>query len=143
MSMQPELLTCPIRREVDLYVAMGRGLTLSTRIGLSQVDRTKVEIAILELGRNLLAHANGGVLNLSVIDDPKHGVGLLVESIDEGPGIPDIALALQDGYSTANTLGAGLPGVQRLMDTLTIESTIGVGTQVRAIKWRTIKRRGF
>jgi serine/threonine-protein kinase RsbT len=54
---------------------------------------------------------------------------------DHCPGIADIALAMRDGYSTAHTLGAGLPGVRRLMDDFVIESEVGAGTTVRAIKW--------
>jgi len=60
---------------------------------------------------------------------------MMVQAQDNGPGIADIALAMRDGYSTAQTLGAGLPGVQRLMDDFAIESEVGVGTTVRSVKW--------
>jgi serine/threonine-protein kinase RsbT len=60
---------------------------------------------------------------------------MAVAALDHGPGIADIALAMSDGYSTAQTLGAGLPGVRRLMDDFTIESQVGAGTTVRAVKW--------
>jgi serine/threonine-protein kinase RsbT len=60
-------------------------------------------------------------------------------SSDEGPGISDVALALREGYSTGGGMGCGLPGVQRLMDEFSIQSQPGVGTQVRACKWATVR----
>jgi serine/threonine-protein kinase RsbT len=134
-------IVCPIQREVDVYVAMSRGRELANTLGFNTVDRTRIEIVILELTRNLLVHAGGGALSLALIDDPERGRGLAVEASDRGPGIADIALAMQDGYSTAHTLGAGLPGVKRLMDEFQIESTVGVGTLVRAVKWAKPRRR--
>src|SRR6185436_11479744 len=103
---------CPIAREVDVYVAIGRGRDLATTIGFDDIDRTRIEIVILELTRNILAHAGSGELLLEPLEQAGRR-GLAVEARDRGPGIPDIALAMRDGYSTANTLGAGLPGVQR------------------------------
>ncbi len=129
-----DVVTCAIRREVDVYLAIGRGRDLATALGLDEIDRTRVEIVILELARNILAHAGSGELLLEPVSDGDRR-GLAVEARDNGPGIPDIELALRDGYSTAQTLGAGLPGVRRLMDEFTIRSEVGVGTVVRAIKW--------
>lgn len=126
--------TCTIQREVDVYIAIGRGRELATALGFNEIDRTRIEIVILELTRNLLTHAGGGAITLTHVEENGRA-GMLVSSSDNGPGIADIELALRDGYSTAHTLGAGLPGVRRLMDSFAIESTLGVGTQVRAIKW--------
>jgi anti-sigma regulatory factor (Ser/Thr protein kinase) len=126
--------SCAIRREVDVYVAIGRGRELSTAVGFDDIDRTRIEIVILELTRNILGHAGSGDLVLQLVADGERR-GVAIEARDQGPGISDIALAMRDGYSTARTLGAGLPGVQRLMDEFAIESTVGVGTTVRAIKW--------
>jgi serine/threonine-protein kinase RsbT len=116
---------------------MSRARELAVALGFNPVDRTRIEIVILELARNLVVHAGGGTLVLYMQHDPQRGQGFVVESRDTGPGIADLALAMQDGYSTAHTLGAGLPGVERLMDEFHIESTVGVGTFVRAIKWVT------
>ena len=129
-----QAITCPIAREVDVYVAIGRGRELATTIGFDDIDRTRIEIVILELTRNILAHADRGELLLESVQDGGRR-GIAVEARDSGPGIPDIALAMRDGYSTANTLGAGLPGVKRLMDTFEIVSEVGIGTRARAIKW--------
>ena len=127
-------VTCPITREVDVYVAIGRGRELAAAIGFDDIDRTRIEIVILELTRNILAHAGKGELLLESIEQNGRR-GIAVEARDKGPGIPDITLAMRDGYSTANTLGAGLPGVKRLMDAFEITSEVGVGTRARAIKW--------
>lgn len=138
-----EPVQCPIRREVDVYLAMSWGRTMAEQLGLKPVDRTRVEIVILELARNLLAHAGGGVMTFSRVDDPVCGLGMAVEAQDTGPGIANIELAMQDGYSTAQTLGAGLPGVRRLTDVFHIESEVGVGTRVYAVKWLRPPRRSI
>lgn len=132
---------CPIQREVDVYVAAGRARELAIATGFTLADRTRIEIATLELTRNVLVHAGGGSLILTRLDDPLRGPGIVVEAHDQGPGISDLELALQDGYSTASTLGVGLPGVRRMMDEFSIESTVGVGTHVRAVKWLITPRR--
>lgn len=134
---------CSIAREIDVYIAMSRARDIAQRLGFDQINRTRIEIAVLELARNILAHAGKGTLTFDQVEADGQR-GLAIEAHDEGPGIPNIELALRDGYSTAHTLGAGLPGVRRLMDTFAIESTVGVGTAVRAVKWlhRTPERRG-
>jgi serine/threonine-protein kinase RsbT len=134
-----QAVVCPISREVDVYVAMRRARELADASGFDDIDRTKIEIAILELTRNILAHAAAGEVRLEAVErDGRPGV--VVEARDNGPGIVDIELAMRDGYSTARTLGAGLPGVRRLMDEFEIESTVGVGTRVRAVKWQARRR---
>jgi serine/threonine-protein kinase RsbT len=128
------VVICSIGREVDVYVAIGRGREIATAVGFDDIDRTRIEIVILELTRNLLAHAGKGELHLDTLEaDGRRG--MIVMTQDQGPGIADIALAMRDGYSTAQTLGAGLPGVRRLMDEFAIESEVGIGTTVRAVKW--------
>ncbi len=129
-----QAVTCPVRQETDVYLAISRGRELTTALGFDEIDRTRVEIVILELTRNILVHAGSGALRLEPVHEAERH-GLLVEARDSGPGIADIELALRDGYSTAHTLGAGLPGVRRLMDEFMIESSAQDGTQVRAIKW--------
>jgi anti-sigma regulatory factor (Ser/Thr protein kinase) len=128
------VVICPIGREVDVYVAIGRGRELAASLGFDDIDRTRIEIVILELTRNILVHAGKGELRLETVDEAGRR-GMIVLAQDSGPGIADIALAMRDGYSTAQTLGAGLPGVQRLMDEFMIESKVGAGTTVRAVKW--------
>lgn len=134
-------ISCTIQREVDVYVALARVRELARAVDFTPTDCTRIEIATLELTRNLLVHAGGGTFTLTQLDDPLRGPGIAVEARDHGPGIADLDLALQDGYSTTRTLGAGLPAVRRLMDEFAIESTVGVGTRVYAVKWRTPPRR--
>jgi serine/threonine-protein kinase RsbT len=128
------VVICSISREVDVYVAIGRGREMATSLGFDDIDRTRIEIVILELTRNLLAHAGKGELHLDTLEEDGRR-GMLVMTQDQGPGIADIGLAMRDGYSTAHTLGAGLPGVRRLMDDFTITSEVGTGTTVRSVKW--------
>jgi serine/threonine-protein kinase RsbT len=139
--MDGEPLVQPVRREVDVYIAVSRGRELAKQIGFDEIDRTRIEIVILELTRNILVHAGEGQLTLQGIAVEGRR-GMLVQASDTGPGIADVELALRDGYSTAHTLGAGLPGVKRLMDEFSVETTVGAGTSIRAVRWLTAKRGG-
>jgi serine/threonine-protein kinase RsbT len=133
MSLVP--LPLAIRREVDVYIAMSYGRDLATRLGFNAIDRTKIEIMILELARNILRHADGaGQITVAPLEHADRR-GLIITARDDGPGIVDVARAMEDGYSTAGTLGAGLPGVQRLADEFEIDSQPGRGTVIRAAKW--------
>ncbi|HEX6291318.1 MAG TPA: anti-sigma regulatory factor [Herpetosiphonaceae bacterium] len=132
----------PIKREVDVYIAMGFGRKLASSLGFNDIERTKIEIMILELARNILRHANGeGDITIAPVEHDNRR-GMLITARDDGPGIPDIARALQDGFSTTGTLGAGLPGVRRLADAFTIDSAPGSGTIVKAWKWHNPPKRG-
>jgi serine/threonine-protein kinase RsbT len=129
-----EAVVCSINRDVDIYVAKSRGNQLALALGFDERDRTRIQITISELAHNILAYAGSGELQIEVVEAEGRR-GIAVEARDRGPGIPDVNLAMRDGYSTGQTMGAGLPGVQRLMDAFEIESTVGVGTRVRAVKW--------
>jgi serine/threonine-protein kinase RsbT len=94
--------------------------------GFSLVEQTKIVTAASELARNTLVHGGGGHLELAVAGD--HGIRLTFT--DEGPGIPDVATALSDGYTTGNGLGLGLGGARRLVQDFTIDSAPGRGTVV-------------
>jgi serine/threonine-protein kinase RsbT len=104
--------------------------------GLSLVDQTKVITAASELARNTLDYGGGGELTLEVVEDgARRGVRLTFE--DHGPGIPDIQLALKDGYSTGSGLGLGLSGARRLSNDFSLESKVGVGTKIIIARWKT------
>lgn len=139
--MDQSFVRCLISREVDIYVAVSHGRNMATALGFNAIDRTRIEIVILELTRNLLAHASGGTLLITVVQKTAQQ-GICIEAIDQGPGIENIELAMRDGYSTKHTLGAGLPSVRRLMDEFAIESTVGKGTRVKATKWLPMPRGG-
>jgi serine/threonine-protein kinase RsbT len=122
-----------IRHEIDIYVTASSGRGLAVELGFNKADSTRVEIAILELARNIVVHAGSGEILVQPIE--RNGLpGVEIIASDQGPGIKDPALALQDGYSTASTMGAGLPGVRRLMDEFELE-TGAWGTRVRAARW--------
>jgi serine/threonine-protein kinase RsbT len=123
-----------IRSDADIVTAREQGRALARLVGFTGSDLTVIATAISELGRNILTYAGSGEIVLRPTHaSTKHG--LLVVARDEGPGIPDVALALQDGYSTSNSLGLGLPGTRRLMDEFEIESFVGRGTTVTVKKW--------
>ena len=93
-----------------------------------------VATAISEVARNIVEYAREGEIVLSVLrNGDRHGI--VVVASDRGPGIPDVDLAMQDGYSTGHSLGLGLPGARRLMDEFDIDSEISRGTTVTMKKW--------
>ena len=103
--------------------------------GLSLVDQTKIVTAASELARNALDYAGGGTATIESIEQTgRRGLRLIFE--DRGPGIPDVQLALKDGYSTGNGLGLGLSGARRLSSEFAIESEVGVGTKVTIARWK-------
>lgn len=104
-------------------------------IGLSTLEMTKFVTAASELARNVLVHGGGGTMTLQHVErDGKPGLQLDFE--DQGPGIADVPQALRDGFSTANSLGLGLGGAQRLVQHFEIFSHPGAGTQVRIAQWK-------
>jgi serine/threonine-protein kinase RsbT len=111
------------------------GRRIALRLGFSSGEATLVATAISELARNILQYAGKGEITLRPMDDAG-AHGLSVAAVDDGPGIGDIARALEDGYSTSGRLGLGLPGVRRLMDEFDVESGLGSGTRVRVVKWK-------
>jgi serine/threonine-protein kinase RsbT len=134
-------LRLPIVADVDVVQVRQRGRDLAASAGFSSGDQTVIAAAISEIARNILNYAKRGEIELSVeTNDGRQGV--LVIARDQGPGIPDIARAMQDGYSTSGGLGLGLPGAKRLMDEFQIESFVGQGTTVIMKKWRQAKARG-
>lgn len=124
----------PVEEELDIVTARQAGRQASRSLGFNLVDQTRITTAISELARNIVLYANKGTISIRAVQQGDCQ-GLEIQAIDSGPGIPDINLAMQDGYSTSKGLGAGLPGVRRLMDDFQIESLPGAGTKVRVYKW--------
>jgi len=126
---------CPIEGEADVYAAAGLAREMAREMGFGNADVARIEIAVRELALNIVRHAGRGEIHLREVTS-EHRRGLEVEAVDQGPGIADVELALQDGYSTGGKgLGSGLPAVRRLMDTFEIETAPGQGTRVRARRW--------
>jgi serine/threonine-protein kinase RsbT len=127
--------TCvAIERDTDIVTARQKGRELAAASGFSSTDQTLVATAISEMARNIVTHAERGEIVLVALDDSGRR-GIMVVARDEGPGIADADLAMKDGYSTANSLGVGLPGARRLMDEFHLASTLGKGTTVTMKKW--------
>jgi len=104
-------------------------------LGFGLVDQTKIVTAASELARNTVIYGGGGQVRLQALNDgPRRGLRLTFE--DKGPGIPDLQLALKDGYSTGTGLGLGLSGAKRLMSEFQIESAPGQGTRVAVTRWK-------
>jgi len=118
----------------DIVTARMRGRALATQLGLTANTATLVATAISELARNILLYAGRGEIVLSAIEQGERR-GIAVVARDQGPGIPDMPRAMEDGYSTSGRLGLGLPGVRRLMDEFEIRSRVGEGTTVVTKKW--------
>lgn len=127
-------LVIRIEREADIVSARQKGRELATSIGFSSTDQALLATAISEIARNIVTYAGAGTVTLRIVQDgPRRGVTVIAK--DEGPGIPDVELALRDGYSTGKSLGLGLPGARRIMDVFELESSVGAGTTVTMTKW--------
>jgi serine/threonine-protein kinase RsbT len=124
-----------ITSNFDVVSARQKGRELARDRGFRPTDLAIIATAISELARNIVLYARGGEIILKSTDESDPS-GILVVALDEGPGIPDIAKAINSGYSTSGGMGLGLPGVRRLMDEFEIVSELGRGTTVKAIKWK-------
>ena len=124
-----------ISSDLDLVRAREQGRVLAGQLGFTQGDLTLVATAISELARNIVRYARRGEIILRQAQDG--GVpGIVIIARDEGPGIPDVNRAMEQGYSTSGGLGLGLPGVRRIMDKFEIVSEVGKGTVVTVVKWK-------
>jgi serine/threonine-protein kinase RsbT len=105
------------------------------QLGFGLTDVTRLVTAASELARNVFHYADAGVMHWRTLDAGGMA-GIELVFVDQGPGIPDVEQALQEGYSTAKGMGLGLPGAKRLMDDFEIQSAVGQGTTVTVRKWR-------
>ena len=125
----------PLRNSDDVVLVRQAARKLAVALGFGIVDQTKLVTASSELARNTVDYAGGGTVRLETLrQDRKSGVRLVFE--DQGPGIPDIDLALRDGYTSGNGMGLGLGGARRLSHEFEIASTPGIGTRIAIIRWK-------
>jgi serine/threonine-protein kinase RsbT len=107
----------------------------AVELGFNLVDQTKIVTAASEIARNTLQYGGGGTLRLDALHEgQRRGLRLVFE--DQGPGIPNIELAMREGYTSGNGLGLGLPGARRLSNEFHIDSRPGEGTRVTIARWR-------
>jgi serine/threonine-protein kinase RsbT len=125
----------PIESDADVVTARQKARELAGQVELTSTDQTLLATAISEVARNITTYAVRGEVRLSVVLDDNGRRGIRVVAHDDGPGIEDVELALQDGYTSGGGLGLGLPGARRLVDDFEIETAPGQGTTVTLVKW--------
>ena len=123
-----------IRTDADVVTARQEARAMGAGLGFSSTDLTLLATAISEVARNITTYAGEGEVTLRVLtENGRQGIEVL--AVDDGPGIADVELAMQDGYTTGNGLGLGLPGTRRLVDEFELQTEPGVGTRIRLVKW--------
>lgn len=124
--------TLPVKNENDIIMVRGFGRNIAARLGFGVVNQCRITTAISELARNAVVHG-GGFVTIKTVENDRKGIEKLCK--DEGPGIENLELALQGGYSTVGGLGICLSGARQLMDEFEIDSIRGKGTTVIIRKW--------
>lgn len=123
-----------IKKEWDIVGARQLGRDIAKKVGFGNVDQARIATAISELARNIYLYAGNGKICFDAIEE-LNSKGLRIVALDDGPGIQDVSQVMEDGFSTSGGLGAGLPGVKRLMDEFDVISSQGEGTEIKAVKW--------
>jgi serine/threonine-protein kinase RsbT len=125
----------PVRSEQDIVLSRQIVRKLVQQLGFSLVDQTKMVTAASEIARNTLIYGRGGDMRWQLLDD---GVrkGLRLSFEDQGPGIPDIGLAMTDGWTSGHGLGKGLTGSKRLVNEFELQTAVGQGTTVTITRWK-------
>jgi serine/threonine-protein kinase RsbT len=127
--------TLEIRSSSDIVHVRQQVRTWAVAMGFGLVDQTKIVTAASELARNTVDYGKGGTVTLEMLElGTRKGLRLIFE--DKGPGIPDIELAMTDGYTSDRGLGLGLSGSKRLMHEFEIVSKVGKGTKIAIVRWR-------
>ena len=125
----------PIESDADVVTARQRARAMAGDLELTSTDQTLLATAISEVARNITTYAKRGEVLLSVVHDDNGREGIQVIARDQGPGIENLELAMQDGYTSGGGLGLGLPGARRLVDDFNIETAPGQGTTVTLVMW--------
>jgi serine/threonine-protein kinase RsbT len=125
----------PLTNEHDIVLGRQSVRRMAQQLGFSLVDQTKIVTAASELSRNTVIYGGGGTLKWALLTEGmRRGVRLTFE--DQGPGIPNMELAMTDGWTSGHGLGLGLTGTRRLVNEFEIESAVGVGTRVTITRWK-------
>ncbi len=125
----------PITADDDVVRVRQLVRTYAQQVKLSLVDQTKLVTATSELARNTLVYGGGGFARIAVVSDGRRD-GVKASFHDDGPGIPDLTLALADGWSSGKGMGLGLSGAKRLVDEFDLDTEVGRGTVVTVVKWK-------
>ena len=125
----------PVRTEQDVVLARQLVRRLAQELTFSLVDQTKIVTAASELARNTVVYGGGGTLRCEILKDGGRS-GLRLTFEDQGPGIPDMELAMKDGWTSGRGMGMGLSGAKRLVNEFEIVSEVGAGTRVTVTRWK-------
>jgi len=125
----------PLKSEHDIVLARQLVRKLTQELGFSLVDQTKMVTAASELARNALTYGRGGAMSWEIVQREAYR-GLKLLFADEGPGIPNIDLAMTDGWTSGSGLGMGLTGAKRLVNEFALDSKVGAGTRVTIVRWK-------
>lgn len=126
--------TQPVLIEQDVVLARQTARKLAQECGMRLIDLTKMVTAVSELARNTMVYGGGGDMDWQILDDNMR-TGLRITFRDEGPGIPDLKLAMTDGWTSGSGMGLGLTGAKRLVDDFELDTTPGVGTRISITRW--------
>ena len=129
------IVEAPLRSEHDIVLARQLVRRKALEIGLSLIDQTKIVTAASELARNALIYGGGGSMTAEVLTSGTRR-GLRLAFKDSGPGIPDMDLAMKDGWTSGNGMGMGLSGAKRLVNDFEVVTAVGKGTTVTIARWK-------
>lgn len=132
--MPPQHKALRIAGNLDIVTARSYARDLARELGFGAIDQARIGTAVSELARNIYLYAHEGTVTMRAVEQNGRQ-GIEIEFCDEGPGIDQIDLVMQDGYSTSRGMGLGLPGTKRLMDDFEIRSAAGAGTTIVCRKW--------
>ena len=124
----------PIQIEQDVVLARQTARKLATECGMRLIDLTKMVTAVSELARNTMVYGGDGDMDWQILDENAR-TGLRLVFRDEGPGIPDIKLAMTDGWTSGGGLGLGLTGAKRLVEEFELDTAPGKGTRITITRW--------
>ncbi|MCS3470156.1 serine/threonine-protein kinase RsbT [Pseudomonas sp. JUb42] len=124
----------PIVIEQDVVLARQTARKLAQECGMRLVDLTKMVTAVSELARNTMVYGGGGDMDWQIVEDGMR-TGLRITFRDEGPGIPDLKLAMTDGWTSGGGLGLGLTGAKRLVEDFELDTAPGAGTRITITRW--------
>ncbi|HKC63331.1 MAG TPA: anti-sigma regulatory factor [Pyrinomonadaceae bacterium] len=131
-----ESKTIALEDDRDIVVARNQVRSIAAALGFRAIDQTRLATVASELARNVIKYARRGRLIAQPTESAEGRQALRLIFEDQGPGIPDIAAAMRDGFSTGRGLGFGLPGSRRLVDEFKIESEVGRGTRITVLSWK-------
>jgi serine/threonine-protein kinase RsbT len=124
-----------IRSDLDIVIARTLARDTAKALGFGAIDQARIATAVSELARNIFLYAGTGSVTVRELEKSgRKGIEIVCE--DQGPGIADMELSMQDGYTTSRGMGMGLPGAKRLMDEFDIKTQLGEGTTITCRKWR-------